>query len=113
MKSNKDEKEDTSTIFNDEYDYEEEEEEWDEEEEEEGDEEEEEEEEEEKNNEDEKNGKNGKEKGDYDTKIKIAFVAIESYSNKIMNKYSNIIKKDEDLEKKLKKLKTLISTSAS
>ena len=76
-------------------------------------EEEEEEEEEEKNNEVEKNGKNGKEKGDYDTKIKIAFVAIESYSNKIMNKYSNIIKKDEDLAKKFKKLKTLISTSAS
>ena len=73
----------------------------------------EEEEEEEKNNEENNNGNNGNEKGDFDTKIKIAFGTIESYANKVMNKYANLIKKDEDLTKKFKKLKALIRTNAS
>ena len=73
----------------------------------------EEEEEEEKNNEENNNGNNGNEKGDFDTKIKIAFGTIESYANKVMSKYANLIKKDEDLTKKFKKLKVLIRTNAS
>ena len=73
----------------------------------------EEEEEEEKNNEENNNGNNGNEKGDFDTKIKIAFGTIESYTNKVMSKYANLIKKDEDLTKKFKKLKALIRTNAS
>jgi hypothetical protein len=74
---------------------------------------EEEEEEEKKNNEENNNGNNGNEKGDFDTKIKIAFGTIESYTNKVMSKYANLIKKDEDLSKKFKKLKVLIRTNAS
>ena len=51
---------------------------------------------------------NGKGKDDLDTKVKITFGTIETYYNKISKKYSNIIKKDEDLNKKFKKLKQII-----
>jgi len=61
---------------------------------------------EEKNNEN--NMNNGKGKDDLDTKVKITFGTIETYYNKISKKYSNIIKKDEDLNKKFKKLKQII-----
>ena len=64
---------------------------------------------EEKNKEKNDNDKNnGKEEDDLDTKIKISFSTIETYFNKISKKYSNIIKKDEDLNKKFKKLKQII-----
>ena len=52
---------------------------------------------------------NGKPNADLDTKIKIAFNSIEVFVNKVVNKYTNLIKKDEDLSKKFKKLKTMIS----
>ena len=54
---------------------------------------------------------NGKSTTDLDTKIKIAFNSIEVYVNKIVNRYSNLIKKDDDLSKKFKKLKTMISNN--
>ena len=65
--------------------------------------------EEEKNNNDAEN--NGKGSVDLDTKIKIAFNTIEVFVNKIVNKYSNLIKKDEDLTKKFKKLKLTITNN--
>ena len=54
---------------------------------------------------------NGKTNADLDTKIKIAFNSIEVYVNKVVNKYSNLIKKDDELTKKFKKLKTIISNN--
>ena len=54
---------------------------------------------------------NGKPSADLDTKIKIAFNTIDTYVNKILNKYPNVIKKDEDLTKKFKKLKGLIANN--
>ena len=56
----------------------------------------------------EKKENNGKEEDDLDTKIKIGYSTIETYFNKINKKYSNLIKKDEDLSKKFKKLKQTI-----
>jgi hypothetical protein len=69
--------------------------------------------EEEKNNNDNDNEaeNNGKSLVDLDTKIKIAFNTIEVFVNKIVNKYSNLIKKDEDLTKKFKKLKLTITNN--
>ena len=61
----------------------------------------------------EKKENNGKEEDDLDTKINIAFSTIETYSNKISKKYSNLIKKDEDLNKKFKKLKQIIKDCKS
>ena len=46
---------------------------------------------------------NGKTNADLDIKIKIAFNSIEVYVNKVVNKYSNLIKKDDELTKKFKK----------
>ena len=66
--------------------------------------------EEDKNNEDDA-AHNGKVTADLDTKIKICFNSIEVFVNKIVNKYSNLIKKDEDLTKKFKKLKSIINTN--
>ena len=54
---------------------------------------------------------NGKTNADLDTKIKIAFNSIEVYVNKVVNKYSNLIKKDDELTKKFKKLKTIITNN--
>ena len=67
--------------------------------------------EEEKNNNDNDTENNGKALVDLDTKIKIAFNTIEVFVNKIVNKYSNLIKKDEDLTKKFKKLKLTITNN--
>ncbi len=54
------------------------------------------------------NMNNGKEEDDLETKIKIAYGTIENYANKINKRYYNLIKKDEDLNKKFKKLKQII-----
>ena len=51
---------------------------------------------------------NGKEEDDLETKIKIAYGTIENYANKINKRYYNLIKKEEDLNKKFKKLKQII-----
>ena len=61
----------------------------------------------------EKKENNGKEEDDLDTKINIAFSTIETFSNKIAKKYSNLIKNDEDLNKKFKKLKQIIKNCKS
>ena len=45
------------------------------------------------------------------TKIKIAFNTIEVYVNKVINKYSSLIKKEDELSKKFKKLKTMITNN--
>ena len=66
-------------------------------------------EEEKKNNDDPAN--NGKGSVDLETKVKIAFNTIEVFVNKIVNKYSNLIKKDDDLTKKFKKLKSIITNN--
>jgi chaperonin cofactor prefoldin len=52
------------------------------------------------------NGK--KEDDDLDTKVKITFGTIENYFDRINKKYSSLIKKDEDLNRKFKKLKQII-----
>ena len=62
----------------------------------------------EEENKKEKKENNGKEEDDLDTKIKICYSTIETFFNKINKKYSNLIKKDEDLNKKFKKLKQTI-----
>ena len=54
---------------------------------------------------------NGKGEDDLDKKINITFGEIENYFNKINNKYSTLIKDDEDLNKKFKKLKLIIKDS--
>ena len=51
------------------------------------------------------NGK--KEDDDLDTKVKITFGTIENYFDRINKKYSSLIKKDEDLNRKFKKLKQI------
>ena len=66
-----------------------------------------------KENNENNNMNNGKEEDDLDTKIKIAFTTIESYFNKTNKKYSGLIKKDEDLNKKFKKLKQIIKDCTS
>ena len=68
-----------------------------------------------KEDDDEKNNgnnmNNGKGEDDLDTKINITFGEIEHYFNKINKKYSTLIKDDEDLNKKFKKLKLIIKDS--